>query len=356
MEGLSVAEQQIVQIAAAVGASARVIVLDEPTSSLGHAESEALYGLIDQLKARGMSVLYVSHRMSELFRIADTMTVLRDGKHVGTWAARELDEPTLVRHMIGRKLDQYFPAHAKGPRGEERLRVEGLTSPGKFDDVSFAVHAGEVVGLAGLVGAGRSEIAEALFGLDPNVRGAISVRGVPLAITRARDAMDLRIGFVPEDRKRHGLVLSMTAGSNVTLPILSRFAHAGVVDTNAEQAAAAGYFDRLRIKAEPGDATVNLSGGTQQKLVLAKWLAADCDILILDEPTRGVDVGTKAELHGWIDTLAGDGAAVLLISSELPELLNVATRIIVLRAGRVVGELSRDDATQERLLRMMAGL
>jgi ABC-type sugar transport system ATPase subunit len=355
MTSLSVAEQQLVQIAAAVGAGARVIVFDEPTSSLGFAETEALYALIERLKAQDVTVLYVSHRMAELFRIADTMTVLRDGRHVGTWRTTELDEPMLVQHMIGRKLEQYFPAHAKAMAGEERLRVEGLTSPGKFKDVSFAVHAGEVVGLAGLVGAGRSEIADALFGLDPQATGTITVRGEPAPLKCPQDAMNRRMGFVPEDRKRHGLVLSMCAGHNVTLPILQRFARAGVVDGGAEQKATGGYFSRLRIKAQPGDSTRTLSGGTQQKVVLAKWLAADCDILMLDEPTRGVDVGTKAELHGWIDTLASDGVAILLISSELPELLNVATRIIVLRDGRIVGELSRAEATQEALLRMMAG-
>jgi ribose transport system ATP-binding protein len=356
MLSLSVAEQQLVQIAAAVGAGARVIVFDEPTSSLGHAETETLYSLIGRLKEHGVTVIYVSHRMAELFRIADAMTVLRDGRHVGSWPASELDEPTLVQHMIGRQLEQYYPAHVDAARGEERLRVEGLTSPGRFAEVSFSVHGGEVVGLAGLVGAGRTEIADALFGLDPAATGQVFVRGEPVELHDGRDAMRQRIGYVPEDRKRHGLVLSMTAGHNATLPIMERFARAGFVDRGAELTAAAGYFERLRIKADPRDATVHLSGGTQQKVVLAKWLAADSDILILDEPTRGVDVGTKAELHGWIDTLATDGAAILLISSELPELLNVATRIVVLRAGRVVGELSRADATQEKLLRMMAGV
>ena len=355
IHGLSVAEQQLVQIAAAVGAGAKVIVFDEPTSSLGHAETENLFALIGRLIARGVTVIYVSHRMAELFRIADTMTVLRDGRHVGTWPASELDEPTLVQHMIGRKLEQYFPSHIEAPQREERLVVQGLSSPGRFTDVSFTVRSGEVVGLAGLVGAGRTEIADALFGLDPDVTGSVSVAGQPLSLGDVGDGMRRRIGYVPEDRKRHGLVLSMTAGHNATLPIMQRFAHACLVDGDAERTLAADYFERLRIKASAEDPTTHLSGGTQQKVVLAKWLAAGSDILMLDEPTRGVDVGTKAELHGWIDTLASDGAAILLISSELPELLNVATRIIVLRAGRVVGELARADATQEKLLRMMAG-
>ena len=356
MLDLSVAERQLVQIASAVGSGARIIVFDEPTSSLGHAETESLYALIARLTGGGSSVIYVSHRMAELFRVADTMTVLRDGRHVGTWPAETIDEPTLIHQMIGRHLAQYFPAHADSPRGEERLRVDGLTSPGKFSGVSFTVHAGEVVGLAGLVGAGRSEIADALFGLDDAVTGAVHVRGESMRPVDAREAMAHGIGYVPEDRKRHGLVLSMSAGHNATLPILGRFARAGIVDAVAERTAAAGLFDRLKIKADADDETIHLSGGTQQKLVLAKWLAADCDILLLDEPTRGVDVGTKAELHGWIDAMATNGAAVLLISSELPELLNVASRIVVLRGGCVVGELSRNEATQEGVLRLMAGL
>jgi ABC-type sugar transport system ATPase subunit len=356
MIDLSVADHQLVQIAAAVGAGARVIVFDEPTSSLGYAETEVLYALIDRLKASDVTVIYVSHRMTELFRVADAMTVLRDGKHVGTWPAPELDQATLVQHMIGRRLEQYFPTHVARPRGEEQLRVDHMSSPGRFVDVSFAVHAGEVVGLAGLVGAGRTEIADALFGLDRAARGQISVRGRPVRRLPPRDSVGRGIGYVPEDRKRHGLVLSMCAGHNVTLPIVGRFARAGVIDGAAELSAIATHFRTLRVKAEPLDGAANLSGGTQQKLVLAKWLAADCDILILDEPTRGVDVATKAELHGLIDKMANDGAAILLISSELPELLNVAARIIVLRQGRVVGELSRAEATQATLLRLMAGI
>jgi ABC-type sugar transport system ATPase subunit len=356
MSDLSVAERQLVQIASAVASGARVIIFDEPTSSLGYAETESLYTLIGRLQEHDVAVIYVSHRMAEIFSIADTITVLRDGRHVGTWPAAELDEPELVRQMIGRGLDTDSQIRLETNQGEERLRVENLSSPGKFEGVSLDVRAGEVVGLAGLVGAGRSEIANALFGLDANARGRVWVRGEPVALNDTRGAMRCRIGYVPEDRKRHGLVLSMCAGHNATLPILERFSRAGFISASAEHNAASGFFERLRIKAAPADEANHLSGGTQQKLVLAKWLAADCDILILDEPTRGVDIGTKAELHAWIHRLTHDGAAILLISSELPELLNVATRIIVLRGGRMVGELPRARATQESLLRMMAGL
>ena len=356
MRSLSVAEQQLVQITAAVGEGARVIVFDEPSSSLGETEARALYALLASLKARGVTILYVSHRMPEIFQLCDTITVLRDGQHVITCKTSDVDEATLVQHMIGRKLEQFFPGHLKRERGAERLRVENLSSPGRFANVSFSVHAGEVVGLAGLVGAGRSEIAQALFGLDANATGSIYIAGKAVSIKSARDAMRNGIGFVPEDRKQQGLVLGMKARENATLPILERFAHVGVIDRGSELAVAKAEFMRLQMRATPEVVTGTLSGGNQQKIVLSKWLAAEGNILVLDEPTRGVDVGTKSELHALIGVRAADGAAVLVISSELPELLNVSSRIIVLRNGRISGEVARADATQEGLLRMMAGL
>ena len=356
MDTLSVAEQQVVQIAAAVGEGARVIIFDEPTSSLGEAEAERLFALIDDLKARGVTMLYVSHRMPEIYRLCDAITVLRDGRHVGTAAIADLQEDALVQLMIGRPVQQYFPAHLATPRGQERLRVENLTSPGRFENVSFALHAGEVLGLAGLVGAGRSEIAQALFGLDPQATGAVYVQGERVTIRSVNDAMSHRIGFVPEDRKKQGLVLSMVTRANATLPTLGRVSRLGWVDRPAERRVVETYFKRLRVRATQETITASLSGGNQQKIVMAKWLAAECNVLILDEPTRGVDVGAKAEIHSWIDRLAAEGAAVLLISSELPELLHLSSRVLALRSGRVVGELTREEATQDRLLRLMAGL
>ena len=356
MAALSIAEQQVVQIAAAVGAGAHVIVFDEPTSSLGADESERLFALIADLRARGVAILYVSHRMPEIYRLCDTITVLRDGRHADTRAAAELDEAALVQRMIGRPLGQYFPDHVNAAVGPERLRVEGLTRSGLFEDVSFTVRGGEVVGLAGLVGAGRSEVAETIFGLAPATRGAVYVNGQRADIRRPVDAIALGLGFVPEDRKKQGLVLGMRTRENVTLPTLGRLARFGLIDGTAERRTVGSYFERLAVKATQETPTAALSGGNQQKLVMAKWLAAGGDILILDEPTRGVDVGAKAEIHAWVDRLAAEGRAVLLISSELPELLNLSTRVVVLRGGRVVGELSRGEATQERLLRMMAGL
>jgi len=356
MASLTVAEQQLVQIACAVGAAARVIVFDEPTSSLARDDAERLFTLIANLQQRGVTILYVSHRMAEIHRLCDEITVLRDGRHVATRPASELPESELVHLMIGRRVEQYFPAHAETPCGEERLRVEGLTRAGAFADVSFALHGGEVLGLAGLVGAGRSEIAQTIFGLTPATRGSIVVRGKRVVIRTVRDALRLRIGFVPEDRKKQGLVLGMKTGENCTLPTLPMFAWLGWIDRPRELGTIRKLFGRLRVRATEDAVTASLSGGNQQKIVMAKWLASECDILMLDEPTRGVDVGAKAELHAWIDQQVSNGCAVLLISSELPELIALSSRIIVLRNGRMTGEVSRGEATQDGLLRLMTGL
>jgi ABC-type sugar transport system ATPase subunit len=354
---LSIGQQQIVQIASAVVGGARVIVFDEPTSSLSEVEAERLYDLIGRLKQRGITCIYVSHRMPEIFALCDTVTVLRDGRHVATRPIDEIGESDLVRMMIGRPLKEYIPTHLGAPRSEEVLRVEGLTSPGRFQDISFALHAGEILGLAGLVGAGRSEVAAAIFGLLGDAQGDVFVSGRPVRIRSPRQAIRLRIGLVPEDRKRQGLVLSLSGLHNTSLPILDRLSRATWIRGGEERALATEYFERLRVRTSGLEApSAGLSGGNQQKIVLAKWLAARCRILILDEPTRGVDVGAKAEIHALIDRLAADGAAILLISSELPEILGLSTRILVLREGRLVGELSHAEATQDRLLRLMAGL
>ncbi len=354
---LTIAEQQMVQIAAAIGSGARVIVFDEPTSSLSQHEAEKLYALIGRLREQGVTAIYVSHRMDEIFRLCDAVTVLRDGRHVATEPLASLDRAALVQMMIGRTLDEYFPAHVQTTPGEELLRVQGLTSPAGFSDVSFSVRAGEVLGLAGLVGAGRSEIAQALFSLDANATGRVWVRGARATIRTPRQAMALGLGLVPEDRKRQGLVLSMTASGNTTLATLGSLARLTFISHRAERAVARTYFERLRVRAPGLEApTAGLSGGNQQKLVLAKWLAARCQILILDEPTRGVDVGAKAEIHALVDDLAARGSGVILISSELPEILNLSTRVIVLRQGRIAGELPRGRATQEAVMRLMAGI
>lgn len=354
---LPVSQQQIIQIAAAVGRGARIIIFDEPTSSLSQKEAEGLFALIKRLQARGVTAIYVSHRMKELFELCDTMTVLRDGKVVATKPTAELDEDSLVELMIGRKLGDYFPSYLEADQGKEMLRVKGLSSPGRFENVSFSVKAGEVVGFAGLVGAGRTEVAEALFGLDNLASGEIYVAGQRVRIKSPSAAIKLGLGLVPEDRKRHGLVLSMSACSNMTLPILQRLASFGWIKKRSERNLVNQFFPRMKVRAPSADTiTAGLSGGNQQKIVLAKWLSAQCRILILDEPTRGVDVGAKAEIHALIDQLAREGTAVLLISSELPEVLNLSSRVIVLRNGSIVGELTREQADQESVMKLMAGV
>jgi ABC-type sugar transport system ATPase subunit len=354
---LTTAQQQIVQIASAVGSGARIIVFDEPTSSLSQLDAERLYELIGRLKARGVTCIYVSHRMPEVFKLCDTVTVLRDGRHVATRPATELSETELVQMMIGREVAEYFPRARHDAQREELLRVDGLSLPGKFEDIGFSLHAGEVIGLAGLVGAGRSDVAAALFGIEPPAAGTIRVRGREVTVHSPSEAIELGIGLVPEDRKRQGLVQTESGLRNTSLSILDRLSRFTWIDRVKERALVQEYFDRLRVRAPSVDVMVaGLSGGNQQKIVLARWLAARSKILILDEPTRGVDVGAKAEIHALIGELAEQGAAVLLISSELPELLNLSDRILVLRAGKIVGELTRAEANQERLLRLMAGL
>jgi len=359
---LPIAQQQIVQIAVAVGGGARIIVFDEPTSSLSQVEAERLYELIAQLKSRGVTCIYVSHRMTEVYRLCDTISVLRDGRHVATRQASELSEPDLVQLMIGRPVAAYFGRRADETRGtppepEELLRVEHLSSDGHFDDVSFSVRAGEVVGLAGLVGAGRSDVAETIFGARKRTAGRVTISGRAASLSSPTDAIRLGIALVPEDRKRQGLVLSESGRRNMSLPLLGRLSRFTWLRQSEERALVERHFHMLRVRAPDIDAPVaGLSGGNQQKIVLARWLAADAKVLILDEPTRGVDVGAKAEIHALIGELAAKGAGVLLISSELPELLSLSSRILVLRAGRLVGEMPAKGATQDGLLRLMAGI
>jgi ABC-type sugar transport system ATPase subunit len=353
---LSTGQQQMLQIAGAVGRGARVIVFDEPTSSLSQHEAERLYALLGVLREQGVTLIYVSHRLDEIFRLCDTITILRDGRHVITQPAAALNEAALVEAMIGRPLGAYFPKHLQAAPGRELLRVERLSSGTRFQEVSFTIAAGEVLGLAGLVGAGRSEVARALFGLDPEATGQVWIDGVAGLPRSPAQALHAGVALVPEDRKRQGLILSMSAVANTTLPTLEALSRLTFVRQRAERAFARAFLDRLRVRVSALDAVAaGLSGGTQQKLVLAKWLAAKCRILLLDEPTRGVDVGAKAEIHALIDELAAAGHAVLLISSELPEVLHLSTRIIVLRSGRVAGELPRAQATQADLMRLMAG-
>jgi ABC-type sugar transport system ATPase subunit len=354
---LTTGQEQMVQIAAALGVDAQVIVMDEPTSSLSAAESEHLFHLLGKLKQRGITVLYVSHRMEEIFRLCDGITVLRDGRHVATGRISETTPESVVEQMIGRELKNVQPRHVSNKPGAEVLRVQNFSSPGKFRDISFSLRSGEILGLAGLVGAGRSEVAQAVFGLDPTYTGKLQVRGKERRFKGPDEALENRLGFLPEDRKRQGLVLCMNCRENGSLAALQLLTRKGFLQRRRERELVRGYAEQLRVKTRSLEAPISgLSGGNQQKVALAKWLARQCDILIIDEPTRGVDVGAKAEIHQLLDELACNGTAILLISSELPEIISLSRRIIVLREGVQMGELAREDFSQSALLRLMAGI
>ena len=355
---LPIAKQQLVQIAGALGAGARILIFDEPTSALGGAETERLLKLITELKANGVACIYVSHRLDEVYEVCDTATVLRDGKFVETVPIPACDRDRLVSLMIGRSLQASLATHAaEAASSEPLLEVENLASRGRFEGVSLALRRGEILGIGGLVGAGRTEILEAIFGIGKGVTGSVRLNGRPLAVHGPTDAVRQGLGLVPEDRKRHGLVLSMNCRENISLPIIGRLTHSGFIAAARERAMALKYFGQMRVKAPSVDTgSVALSGGNQQKVVLAKWLGAECDVLLVDEPTRGVDVGAKAEIHALLRELAAAGKGVLVVSSELPELLALAHRIVIVREGRVVSEMPAAHATEDSLMRAMAGL
>jgi ABC-type sugar transport system ATPase subunit len=309
------------------------------------------------LKRRGVTLIYVSHRLEELFAVCDNITVLRDGRHVATEPIAATRPHRVVQQMIGREILVQTPAHLSRSPGPERLRVEDLSSGSCFRRVSFGVAAGEIVGLAGLVGAGRSEVAEAIFGLDRNATGRVLVNGTSISLGSVTASLDAGIGLVPEDRKRQGLVLSLRCRENMSLAALPRFTSAGWVRQRDERDMAARYATQLRVKAPSVEApTASLSGGNQQKIALAKWLARDCDVLIVDEPTRGVDVGAKSEIYALLDALACEGKALLVISSELPELIGLCRRILVMRQGTIVATVSRAEFTEAHLMAAMAGI
>jgi len=357
MGSLPIGVQQMVQIAAAVARGAHILVFDEPTSSLSEVESRNLFSLIGLLKKKGVTQIYISHRLEEIFELCDALTVLRDGKAIATLPVSDIDSESLVEMMIGRKVESFFAKTDPLTRGKELLRVENLSSKGRFSKISFSLHAGKIIGLAGLVGSGRTEISQALFGLDPNVKGDIFVHNRKVSIGHPCEAMKLGMGLVPEDRKHHGLVLMMKARDNITLPLLRQLSRWAWIKARDEDSLAKEYFKLLRIRAGGvQDIVESLSGGNQQQVVIARWLSSKCNILVLDEPTRGIDVGAKAEIHGLIYDLAAKGCGILLISSELPEILNLSTRIMVLRQGNIVGSLNAADATQDSLLRLMTGI
>jgi rhamnose transport system ATP-binding protein len=355
VRGLSVADQQLVEIAKALSLDARVLVMDEPTASLSSREVERLFAIIRQLRGRGVAILFVDHRMEEVFEIADRVSVLRDGRHVITAPISDLTPADAIRHMVGRRLETLFPK-VKATVGEVALEVRGLARRGVFSDVSFQVRHGEILGLAGLVGAGRTEVARVLFGIDRADAGEVLVAGKRADITSPKDAMRLGIVYVPEDRHEQGLVLDFSIAANVSLPIVQRLSRLLVVDRAEEAHLAADYSKQLQVRSTGVDqAASGLSGGNQQKVVIAKWLATKPTVLLLDEPTQGVDIGAKAEVHRIISQLAAQGMAIVLISSELLEVLGMADRVVVLHEGRIAAEFGRDEASQERIMAAATG-
>ncbi len=348
---LAVAAQQAVEIAKAISLDTRVLIMDEPTASLSAHEVDRLFDQVNRLRDRGVAVLFISHRLDEVFRIADKITVFRDGRHISTRPTTETNHELLVREMVGRDIDDFF-VRTRHQTGETTLRVEGLGRSRTFEDVNFEVCAGEVVGFAGLVGAGRTDVGLALFGIAPAERGTIIVDGAPVQIRSPRDAMRLGIAYLSEDRRRLGLSMPQSVASNITLPAIDSYRTPfGLLDRRAEESVAASYRDRLSIRTASLRTPVgNLSGGNQQKTMLARWLNVAPRILILDEPTRGIDVGAKADVHQLIDDLARDGVAVIVISSDLPEVLAMSDRIVVMREGRVRGVFTHDEADPERVM------
>lgn len=353
--GLSVADQQMVEIAKALSFNAQVLIMDEPTSALTPREVTELFRIVRKLRDAGTAIVFISHRLEEAFELADRITVLRDGHYVGTEDVKEITPDDVIRMMVGRTLADLFPKQ-EVERGEPSLRVEKLTKASAFHDVSFELHRGEILGLAGLIGAGRSDVARAIFGVEPADGGRIWLNGREAHIQNAQQALAAGIAYVPEDRQQQGLVLPMTITHNVTLPILQTFAELGWVDRAAEERTAGEYAKRLDVRAAGLWQEVRqLSGGNQQKVVLAKWLATRPRILILDEPTRGIDVGTKAAVHELMSRLAAEGMAILMISSELPEILGMSDRILVMYEGRITGHFTRNEATQEQIMMAATG-
>ena len=350
---LSMPEQQLVEVAKAIGADAKIVIMDEPTASLTEREVERLFHVIGVLRTDGAGIIYISHRLEEVFAIADRITVLRDGETVETCDRSGVDRAVLIRMMVGRELSAVFPKRAV-TLGDVALEVEHLSHRATgLDDISFSVRQGEILGLAGLVGSGRTQLAEMLFGLTPADSGRIRVRGRNVRLTSPRQAIDAGIAYVPEDRRQHGVVLEMSVASNTSLATLSEVSSRGLIDRGREVALAQRYVGQFRIKAPSVDVEVGtLSGGNQQKVALARWLSTEPSILILDEPTQGVDVGSKAEIHELMQTLAERGLAIIMISSELPEVVGMSDRIAVMRAGRLRGILGRAEATQASILAM----
>ena len=352
-DGLSIADRQIVEIAKALSHDARILIMDEPTSALSGNEVERLFAIVRALRDEGRAILFISHRFSEIFDLCDTVTVMRDGAFVDSASIDETTVDELVQAMVGRDVTELYPARPGDARpGPVVLDVDGLSRAGAFRDVSFVVRSGEIVGLSGIVGSGRSNVARAIFGVDRYDTGRVLLDGTAVPPGRTSIALRRGMALVPEDRRRHGLIPSMSIARSLTLAMRGRIARRGLLTSRAERETARTWIERLRVKASALSApSGSLSGGNQQKVVLAKWLATGPRLLIVDEPTRGIDVASKAEIHRMLSELARDGMAILMISSELPEILGMSDRVLVMREGRIAGEFARDAATPERVIR-----
>ncbi len=354
---LTAGQMQMVEIAKALSTQARIIIMDEPTSSLASAESEQLFKIIRQLKADGIGIIYISHRMQEVFDLSDRISVLRDGRYVGDLTREEATHDKVVALMVGRELsNQYFPEKRERGFGETMLEVKDVVVPGSPERLSFSARKGEILGFAGLIGAGRTELMEAIFGVTPALSGEMKLDGKPYTPRRPRDAIDAGVYLAPEDRKRHGLVLPMSVAQNTSLPNVSSYAPLGWLDRKTEQAVAENGVKRLRTKTPSiKQAVVNLSGGNQQKVVLAKWLAMSPKVLILDEPTRGIDVGAKAEIYRHMADLADQGITILMVSSDMEETIGMSDRVVVMHERRLTGVLERHELTQLAIAGLMTG-
>lgn len=349
---LGVGMQQMVEVAKALYHKADLIIMDEPTSALSIREINDLFSIVRELRAEGVSVIYISHHLEEVFQISDRTTVLRDGRHISTQPTSALDVDKLIGLMVGRELSEKFPKEL-AERRDEVLRVEGLNQGTRLREITFSVYAGEVLGLAGLVGAGRTELVRAVFGADPVDSGRFFIDGQPVTIKSSRDAVSHGVGLLTEDRKRQGLFLQMNVRENITMSVLERLTRGLRTSRKRETALAQGFIDNLAIKTFSQDQlAINLSGGTQQKVVLSKWLATQPRLLIFDEPTRGIDVGAKVEIYRMMNDLARQGVAILMVSSELPEILGMSDRIMVMAGGRIRGFLNRDEATEEKIMEL----
>jgi len=350
---LTVAQQQIVEIAKTLAQDARIIVMDEPSAALSPRETKGLFRVIDELKSHGIGIIYISHRLDEIFEIADRVTILRNGEHIDTQSIADLTREKMIELMVGRSLEKEFPRR-EAALGQTRFEVASLQRGSQVRGVSFDIRAGEVLGLTGLVGAGRTETAQLLFGANRSEHGVIRLDGKPLNIKSPRDAIRQGICLLTEDRKTHGLVLCQTARENFALPNLSQFSTFGFIRQREESRDFVRYVDQIQIKiANPEQITGTLSGGNQQKVVLAKWLQRNAEVIIFDEPTRGIDVGAKYEIYQLINQLASDGKAILMISSELPEVLGMSDRIIVMNEGRITGEITDvTNASQKDIMKL----